>query len=242
MKVRVLYVNTHVGQSIFQGGLGDAVSIHNPDVVVAVEVARLRAKLALRRLFPRKKWSIAGYKPVPVPGWVGSGTHIIAKRSVLKKKWEGNPLMTRQRWVAGKRDKWHPLRRLTRANYVFAGRQSLALHIGADHAWTHAGHPLHGDHEVPTKYRGQIHAYANAAGRSVRQDVATADFGDMNALPADGDFVKKVFRDQGMEVLYRQGLDFLLGNDRVDVVSVKRIPKEEIDSDHDAFVVELEVR
>lgn len=241
-QLRILYVNTHVGESIFKGGLAKAKAKHDPDLAVILEVGRLPAKLALRRVFRRRNWHAVGIRPLPLPGMVESGTTILGKRSVLKKVWGSNRLLTRQRFLEdGTRDRWHPLRRLTRGFYRFRGSQ-VQLHVGADHAWTHAGHPLHGRHEVPTTARHQIQAFAEESAKSVAQGIATIDVGDMNVGLNEGPFVHNTFeRQAAMEVLVRQNLDFLLASDRVSLVSVERISMDELDTDHDGFLAVLEV-
>lgn len=241
MKARILYINTHAGQALREGGVAWALKEYDPDLTFLVEVGRKAAKARVREIFPAERYSATGILPHQEHLDVESGTIVVAKRSVLRRKWWSNKLLTRQRWVNGERDKWHPMRRLTRAFYVFDKDRSVELHASPIHLWTHAGHPLHGTHEVPTEYRKQAGAYAAMAGESVRQNAATLHVGDGNALEPDGPFLADKYKAQGMKVLHRHALDFIFGSKRVRVIRVIPVPRGKIHTDHDGFVVDLEI-
>lgn len=241
MRIRVLYCNTHVGQALREGGIAWALDEYDPDLSILVEVVRKTAKGRVRKIFDRKKYSVTGILPHEKQLDVESGTLIIAKRSVLKRKWWSNSLLTRQRWVNGRRDKWHPIRRLTQAFFVFAENHQVRLHVSAVHLWTHLGHPLHGPHEVPAGYRAQAEAYAVAAGQSVHQGAARLDIGDMNALVSDGTYIADKYAAHAMKVLHRHLLDMVVGSRKVKVLRVIAIPQGRLHTDHDGFVVDLEI-
>lgn len=242
MRARILYINTHAGQAIREGGVAWAVKEFDPDFVVLVEVGRKPAQNRVRHLFPAKTHSITGLHPRR-PMEVESGTLIVAKRKKVKRNRKGwtNRLLTEQRFTPRGRDKMHPVRRVTRATYRFVENPKKQLVLGADHAWTHFGYPLHGEHKIPTEYRKQIRAYAKAAGETVRQGIPTIDVGDLNALSSDGDFAAKTFAEEGMKVLLRDGLDFLLGSKGVRVVWHRWIPRAQVRTDHEALVVDVEI-
>lgn len=239
-RVRLAYINTHAGQALRQGGVRWVKQQFDPDLVVLVEVGRLAAQARARSVFAPRAWSGTGFLPRR-PMVVESGTLIFAKRTVLKRKWSSNQFLTGQRFLNGRRDKWHPVRRATRAFYVLTKSPGVRLHVGARHAWTHAGFPLNSDHPVPTEYRKQIHRFANDAGDSVTQGAAVVEVGDMNALPDDGDFVERTYRDQGLELLLRRHLDFLFGSPKVRVVHHEWVPAGLVHTDHPGLVVDLEV-
>lgn len=239
MKARILYMNTHVGQAIFQGGLAWAIKEYEPDLVVVVEVGRSRQRRALRRAFSRKDWSITGMLPVR-PLMVDSGTHIVARRSVLKRKSWKNRLLTKQRWENGRRDKWHPLRRLTRAVFVFRENPTVDWEVGADHSWTYAGFDIDGPHEVPTQHRKQIHAFCAAADRAIRRGAAVTDVGDFNERVEDPDvLVRKQMQVVHMKPIILNDLDAIFANYRVIKTAQTVLKKELIHSDHDGFVVDV---
>lgn len=241
MKARLLYINVHAGQALREGGVAWALEQYDPDLTFLVEVGRKAAKARVRKVFNPKKYSITGILPHEQHLEVESGTILCAKRSVLKRKWWSNQLLTKQRWTKRGRDKWHPMRRLTRAFYVFAENHDVRLHASPVHLWTHAGWPLHSDADVPAEYRKQAGAYAVMAGESVRQGAATVHCGDMNAMAADGDFVAQKYQAQGMKVLHRHGLDFVFGSKKVKVVRVIPIPMRQAHTDHDGYVVDVEI-
>lgn len=240
IEIRVFYCNTHVGQALREGGVAWALKEYDPDLTFLVEVVRKSAKARIKEIFDPKKYSVTGLLPHGKLE-VESGTLIIAKRSVLKRKWWGNSLLTRQRWVDGRRDKWHPIRRLTQALFVFAENHKVRLHVSAVHLWTHLGHALHGPHEVPAEYRKQAEAYAVAGGESVHQGAATLHVGDMNAIEADGTFIADKYAAHAMKVLHRAHLDFVVGSKKVKVLRVIPIPQARLHTDHDGFIVDLEI-
>lgn len=205
MRIKCLYINTHAGQAIRSGGVAWARREFDPDLTFLNEVGREPAQAKVADIFNPKEYSITGLQP-DGELVVQSGTLIIARRDVLKRKWWGNPLLSRQRWENGERDKWHPVRRLTRAFFRIP-KIDGDLHTSCVHLWTHAGYPLHGKHEVPTEYRKQGQAYAVAAGQSARQNVPVLFVGDLNALPRDGDWLKNQFKEQGIRELWRHGVD-----------------------------------
>lgn len=241
MKVRLLYCNTHAGQALREGGIAWALKEFDPDLTFLVEVGRRAAKSRVKKIFDPKKYSVTGVLPHEKQLEVESGTIVCAKRSVLKRKWWSNQLLSNQRWTKRGRDKWHPMRRLTRAFYVFAEDHKIRLHVSPVHLWTHAGWALHSDADVPVEYRKQADAYAVMAGESVRQGAATLHAGDVNALAPDGDYVAAKYARQGMKVLHRHALDFLFGSKKVKVIRVIALPMDKLHTDHDGFVVDLEI-
>lgn len=241
VQARALYINTHAGQALRQGGVAWALEEFDPDLVFLAEVGRRPAKARVKKVFNPKKWSITGILPHEETLEVESGTIVCAKRSVLKRKWWSNRLLSRQRFTRRGRDKWHPMRRLTRAFYVFAENHKVRLHVSPIHLWTHAGFPLHGLADVPVEYRKQADAYAAMAGESVRQNAATMHVGDGNALRVDGSFLADKYAKQGMEELYRHELDFVFGSGKVRIVKVTRVDQDKVRTDHDALVIDFEV-
>lgn len=241
MKTRIAYINTHAGQALREGGVAWMLKEFDPDLFFLAEVVRRPAKNRVRKIFDPKKYSVTGVLPHEKHLDVESGTIVCAKRSVWKRKWWSNQLLTRQRWVNGRRDKWHPMRRLTRAFYVSAGDPKVRLHVSPIHLWTHQGYPVHGEADVPTEYRKQADAYAAMAGESVRQGAATAHVGDGNALGSDGSFLADKYVRQGMKVLHRHGPDFLFGSKKVKVLHVTPLPQGKVHTDHDAFIIDLEI-
>ena len=244
MKLRGFYANTHGIQAYVSGGIDDMLNEYDPDLVILVESARKQAKDALKRRFPAKDWSITGLLPhAPMAGGVGSGTHVMAKRDVLRRKAWRNPLVTPQRYVGGRRDKWHPVRRMTRARFVFDENRDLELEVGGDHSWTHAGFPIHGDHEVPTQHRHQIDRYARAAKNGIARGRAVLDVGDMNERPGDS-YVEKKMEQAGMRLLASNRLDYIFASPGIVRDRVETIPPGRITGDpreHPGFVFDLRI-
>jgi hypothetical protein len=243
MRVRGLYINTHAGEAIREGGLAWAKREYQADLTVLVEVGRRPAQRRVIDLYPRERFSITGLGPPDQHLEVKSGTLIIARRANLRRVWSENTLLTQQRWLDGQRDKWHPVRRLTRARYVFADNRDVDFEVGADHAWSYAGHRLFSSHEVPTEHRKQIQAYARKMRAASAEHRACLDVGDMNErTSAQPNHVERAFHQAGAETLVAHKLEYLFGNEQVELVDHDVIPAHRVHTDHDGIVFELKVR
>lgn len=245
MRVRGLYINTHVGQAVRQGGLAWALNEFHPDFTVLTELTRVDVRERVKRGFPNERYSRTGFDPED--RWVAkSGTVILAKRRVLKIKWRENTLMTPQRFLPdGTRDKWHPVRRKTRARFVFRERPEVDFEIGADHTWTYAGHQIDGSHEVPREHRKQVRSYAGSMLAASAEHRACVDIGDMNERVPTGDgdnYVIRNFERVGARVLVARHLDYVFGNEQVSLEDAKILPAAKVRTDHPGIVVDLKVR
>lgn len=240
-RTRIAYINTHAGQALREGGVAWVLEEYDPDLTFLVEVGRRSAKARLHDVFDRDTYTVTGIMPQEAHLEVESGTIVCAKRSTFKRTWWSNQHLSDQRFTRRGRDKWHPMRRLTRAFYVFRDDPSIRLHVSPIHLWTHAGYKLHSPAEVPTEYRDQADAYAVMAGESVRQDAATLHVGDGNALPADGTFLADKYEAQGMKVLHRHQLDFVFGSKKVKLLRVIPLSEDKVHSDHAGFVADLDI-
>jgi hypothetical protein len=241
MRARIFYCNTHAGQAIFQGGVSWAVDQFDPDISVLVEVGRIRARLAMVQAFPRKDWSITGLRPIHAL-LVESGSHIMAKKDVFKRKSWSNKFLTGQAWIHGRRDKWHPVRRLTRAVLVFRNHPEVELEVAADHTWT-----LHNPNQAPDvglRHRHQVVWMKNDASKATRSGRAHIRVGDYNE-PIEAPsktFVELQFVEVGLKLLVASHLDGLFGNRHITVLSHEVIPKERLHTDHDGLIIDVEVR
>lgn len=247
MRVRGLYINTHAGQSIRQGGLTWARERYHPDFTALAEVGRRPAQRRLLEMYPHERFSFTGIAPRDQHLVVKSGTILIARRADLKKTWGENTLLSQQRWLDdGTRDKWHPVRRMTRARFKFTQNPDVDFEIGVDHCWTYAGHRLFSDHEVPKGHRHHVKSYAAKMRAANAEKRACVDIGDMNEQVSRGaqgpNFVERAFQEAGAEALIAHRLDYLFANDRVEVLDFEIIPQNRLRTDHDGFVFDLKVR
>jgi hypothetical protein len=240
MRARVLYANTHGLEAFSNGKLEKVKRQYEPDLAVIVEAGRPAARRAAREMFPEANWSLTGLVP-DMGTEVESGTLIAARRSVLKRQDWKNTLITPQRFEDGQRDKWHPVRRLTRGMFTFVENEDVKLEVGADHAWTHAGYPIDGSHEVPTQHRKQIRAYAEAAAAAIKAGRAVLDVGDMNEV-FGGSYVQARMREAGMRPIVTRRLDHAYVSELVALADFAKILDRGVVSDHPAFVFDIKVR
>lgn len=128
---RVLIANTHVGLAIPQL-LRDAKRKHKPDMVLVQEAGRFVSRLALRVVFPKTNWAAAGFWPPFTTRMQSSGTMVLARRRVFKKRGAGNPLVSKGF------DSMHPARRCTWMD-VRHRRAGLSFRAISAHTWVHGG-------------------------------------------------------------------------------------------------------
>jgi len=259
MKVRLLNLNTHVGDALKPKRNADVGLWHlkkkwNPDVVTVQEVQRPWARMRLKIIFPRLTWMAVGFMP-PSIGLGAPGAIVLAKRSKFTKAGKTNRPLTSQLFVNGVRDKWHPSRRVISITLKFKKKDEKGnkkkFAVGSDHAWTAAGHPLNMNSVIANTHKHQINQFAGDAQKSLKDETVSAALraGDYNEgiSPADRQvYVERTFASVGLHTA-RPARDTDLRLDEVFVSSGVRvtgyhvISRKEGNTDHEGLVVDVEI-
>jgi len=239
--IRLLVVNTHVGDSLRLGGFKRVRRRKKPHVVMLQEVQRPTARARARALHNPLFWVEVGLEPKS-DGRGASGTLIFAKRSRFKKIKGGstNRLIT----AAIEGDPWHPERRLTRI-LLRDRKTGRYWRISNVHTWT-LGRPGNNGPYIREEHMAQVDAHVYQLIRAKEKKQAGVAAGDWNELIGDGgSYVERRMGDAGARDARMRDLDKSLAldeafvTDDVEVEAYERIPAEELDSDHRGLYVEV---
>jgi hypothetical protein len=251
--------NTHAGQGIREGGLKKCAEELDVDIVVVQEVGRVLARRGLRRAFPRSEWGCFGFNPPIVPGWVGAGNHVLWRKELFEKLGGSRDLLSTQVWLrGGRRDKWHPVRRLGQVRLrtvvpdgrLHNGTKRKLLAVGSDHLWTTAGHSWEESDHIVRGHRLQARAQARVALSAQGRGFDVIHMGDQNEPMAPGDshtsYMEGQYKQVGMKDARRPNaakthLDSAFVSQRVSVVSYDIIPKHLLTTDHDGILLVVDI-
>jgi hypothetical protein len=240
--VRILCVNTHVGQSLREGGFRRVRRQKKPNITMLQECGRVRVRARARLAHNPIFWINMGFVPQS-DGPASSGTLIFAKRSRFKKIKGGsnNPLLT----AAIPGDKWHPERRLTKL--LVEDRKTGRLWRLIDvHTWTLGKPPPGMDAHIRREHKKQVDAYAGQLRTARQKNQAGVAAGDWNELVGQGSsYVESVMGSVGATSArladpHRRSLDEVFVTPGVRVLAYEVIPRADLTTDHEGLYVELE--
>lgn len=237
--LRVLVVNTHVGL-LLMSAVRWLLQRDWYHVVLLQECGSPTARAKLRLVFPLLTWRLVGMQP-PSMGPGSSGTIIATRRKRLKLRSSSNTLLTRQRFVNGKRDRFHPERRLTRGEY-HDRRTKHELMLSSLHPW----HIKGGPQPVIEEHDRQVRAYAQAAELAHADELLAVLGGDMNETRERG-VARIAFENAELRTVSWEHIDGLwVSRDRdVRVHSVEHVDLSHFpggEPQHDAIAVTLLLR
>lgn len=231
--LRFLNINTHVGQSLRQGGTRRAKKKYRPHVVTLQEVQHVPSRLLIRVIFNPLQWSCVGHKPKSW-GRGAAGSMVLVRRSRMKKIESNNTL------VSHYRGKWHPERRTTFGVYVDKKTQKKWF-ISSVHTWTMAGGTaawIREGHET------QARAYFNMLTRARKEGGRGVAVGDWNERIGNGTLLAERLAEQHEVVPARLpnvtgvSLDEAFVTKNVKVLKYNRIPRAELTTDHEGLYFE----
>jgi hypothetical protein len=250
MRVRILNSNTHAGQGLREGGLLRVAKDTGANILTVQEVQRVSARVRLRRQFPSGDWGIFGLMP-PSIGPASPGNHVLWQKDLFSKIGGRRDAISPQLFDSGHRDKWHPSRRLAQVRLEAKEEDAVRLAVGSDHTWTTAGHDWSkGLDRVVAGHKKQCRAQAEVAWDAQTQHFKVCHCGDENAAVAPGDghtaYVELQYQTHGMlparsANAAKAELDAAWVSKDVKVVSFEWIPKERLTTDHDGFLLVIDI-
>lgn len=250
MRVRILNSNTHVGQGLREGGLQRCADELDADIVTVQEVNRQLLRYRLRRQFPRADWGIWGLMP-PSVGPSSAGNHVLWKKDLFHSISGNRDFISPQLFIDNQRDKWHPSRRHAQVLLKANGKPDLRIAVQSDHTWTTAGHDWSKPDRVIAGHKHQCRAHAETAWFAKSHHYSVVCCGDYNAVVAPGDsheaYIEQQMRTHGMvparpKTATRPSLDAAFISPDVEVVSFDWIPKHLLTTDHDGFLLVVNIR
>lgn len=231
--LRFLNINTHVGQSLRQGGTRRAKRKYRPHVVTLQEVQHLPNRILVRAIFNPIQWSCVGHKPRSW-GRGAAGSMVLVRRSRMKKIESSNEL------VSHYRGKWHPERRTTYGVFIDRKTQKKWF-ICSAHTWTLAGGTadwIREGHET------QVRAYVRMMLRARKEGARAIAIGDWNERVGNGNLLVEREMRESKFVSGRPAdvtgtsLDEAYVTSNVKVLKYKRIPRAELNTDHEGLYLE----
>jgi hypothetical protein len=175
-----------------------------------------------------------------------NGAIVLAKRNMFKKVGKTNTPLTEQRFDNGKRDKWHPSRRIITMVLQFKNQRGKKFAVSSDHAWTKAGHS---EGVIVNTHNHQIRRFAVDSDGYLKKGIPSIRGGDYNEhiAPGGGEaYVEEQFPRVGLRAArplhyQKPRLDEIWVSKQIRVTSWEYISEEEGNTDHEGIVIDFNV-